>query len=178
MYPSVGYRYRVYTEYTEVSGTGIELLENSPICRVPVSTFYRTYRSVGYRYRLFTAHADVSGTGIEYRYRIHVELTEVSEYRYRVRTKLHCSTRFIVPLYNVYLKAAGRREYTFPVLWSCYISQRPGRSRYIIYIYIPDVGLQCLMPEAVEPGAGGSCFQWTRWCGWLASLRRSLDFAG
>ena len=96
---------------------------------------------------------------------------------------------FIVPLYNVYPKAVGRREYTFPVPWSSYISQRPGRSRYSVSSKIDirtSSSLRCLlggrrrwasMSETVEPGARGSFSRWTRWCGWLASLRRLPDFA-
>ena len=77
---------------------------------------------------------------------------------------------FIVPLYNVYLEAVDRREYTFPVPWSAYISQHPGRSRYSVSSLI-DIRTssppRCLlggrrrwapMPEAVEPGAWGPFF--------------------
>ena len=39
---------------------------------------------------------------------------------------------FIVQIHNVYLEANGRREYTSPVPWSSYISQRLGRSRYSV----------------------------------------------
>ena len=93
-------------------------------------------------------------------------------------------------LCNVYLEAVGRREYTFPVPWSSYISQRPGRSRYSVSSKI-DIrtsfslryllgGRRCWgsMPKAVEPGARGSFSRWTRWCGWLASLPRLPNFAG
>ena len=49
-------------------------------------------------------------------------------------TSLLCTRTFRGSSYhyqqNVYLKALGRRECTFPVPWSSYILQCPGRSRY------------------------------------------------
>ena len=97
---------------------------------------------------------------------------------------------FIVPLCNVYLESVGRREYTFPVPWSSYISRRPGRTRYSVSSKIDIRTSSCLSclqggrrrwastPKAVEPGARGSSSQRTRWCGWLASPQRLPDFAG
>ena len=38
------------TEFTDLSGAGIEIVPNLPECRVPVLKSYRTYGSVGYRY--------------------------------------------------------------------------------------------------------------------------------
>ena len=73
---------------------------------------------------------------------------------------------FTVPLCNAYLKAVGRREDTFPVPWSSYISQRPGRSRYSVSSKIDKrtSSLRRLLGgrrrwtsilKAVEPGARG-----------------------
>ena len=84
---------------------------------------------------------------------------------------------FIVPLYDDCLEAVGRREYTLPVPWSSYISQRPSRSRYSVSSELDLRTFSSVrflqgrrrrwasMPKTVKPGAqvlfldghGGAC---------------------
>ena len=65
----------VYTEFTEVSSTGIDVVPNLPKCPVAVLMMYRTYQSVRYRYESLyryglyrypcrTVLTEVSGTGV------------------------------------------------------------------------------------------------------------------
>ena len=58
------YRYSRRTELTKVSGTGIDVLPNSPKCMVPVLMSYRTYRSgiTGGRYRRYASVRTVPNT--------------------------------------------------------------------------------------------------------------------
>ena len=72
-YQRVRYRYWCCIELNEVSGTGIDVVPNSPKCSVPVpvptepvSMSYRTYRSVRDRYCCRTERTEVSGTGSDW----------------------------------------------------------------------------------------------------------------
>ena len=59
-------RYRVlfFSELTEVSSTGIDVVPHLPKCPVPV-LMYRTYRSVRYQYWGCTELTEVCGTGMK-----------------------------------------------------------------------------------------------------------------
>ena len=61
----------MFTELTEVSGTGIDAVPNLPKCPVPVLMLYSTYGSVRYRYESLYRYR-------RYRYPYRTEVTEVS----------------------------------------------------------------------------------------------------
>ena len=62
-----GYGYGSLTEFPEVSGTGMKVLQNFQEFRVLWHGVYRTHRSSGYGYECRTELAGVPGTGINVR---------------------------------------------------------------------------------------------------------------
>ena len=71
-------RYGWYTKLTEMSGTGIDVVQNIPKCPVLVSMLYRTHRSVRYGHEILYLYR-------QYRYPCHTEITV--RYRCGCRTE-------------------------------------------------------------------------------------------
>ena len=153
------------TRYPQFQYYIINILVDRPGFPLPVSVqssfgFLTTRLDTQHRFDACLKHYQVLCTGGSI-----LSPPALTDYLTAVHTHV---SGFTVPLCNAYLKAVGRREDTFPVPWSSYISQRPGRSRYSVSskIYIrTSSSLSCLLgrrrrwtstPKAVEPGARGS----------------------
>ena len=82
-----------FTELSEVSGPGIDVVPNLSKCPVPLLMLYRTYHSVWYRYWCSHELTEVSGTGMKVctgtgDTGIHVVMTLSVRYGYWRRTEL------------------------------------------------------------------------------------------